>query len=393
MNDRIERAVFFELLKAGLFPVHCEGFMVNDCSTVDWADVYKLAAEQSVVGLVAAGIDTVQGSSTSEATKSSACLKVHSSPLVPQEWALQFIGQTLQIEQRNKAMNAFVAELIDGLRKKDVYTLLVKGQGIAQCYEMPLWRACGDVDLFLSKDNYKKALQILSPLATSIEEENVYCHHIEMTIDGWSVEMHGTLRSGLWKRIDKEIDSVQNEVSMWGRVRSWMNGQTQVFLPAADEDAIFVFSHILQHFYKEGIGLRQICDWCRLLWTYRDSLNKGLLEQRIKRMGVMTEWKAFAALAVDYLGMPAEAMPFYSDSSRWKRKASRILDFVIETGNFGHNRDYTYRKKYPYMIMKAISLCRHAIDFMKYFTIFPLDSMKVSGNRIKVGLSYVVKGK
>ena len=34
--------------------------------------------------------------------------KVQGSPLVPQEWALQFIGQTLQIEQRNQAMNEFV---------------------------------------------------------------------------------------------------------------------------------------------------------------------------------------------------------------------------------------------------------------------------------------------
>ena len=38
--------------------------------------------------------------------------------------------------------------------------------------------------------------------------------------------------------------------------------KVQVFLPAPDEDVVFVFSHILQHFYKEGIGLRQICVWC-----------------------------------------------------------------------------------------------------------------------------------
>ena len=55
-----------------------------------------------------------------------------------------YIGQTLQIEQRNRAINEFVARLIGELRKADVYTLLVKEQGIAQCYERPLWRACGD---------------------------------------------------------------------------------------------------------------------------------------------------------------------------------------------------------------------------------------------------------
>lgn len=50
--------------------------------------------------------------------------------------------------QRNKTMNALVAELIKKLRNKDVYTLLVKGQVVAQCYERPLWRCAGDIDPF-----------------------------------------------------------------------------------------------------------------------------------------------------------------------------------------------------------------------------------------------------
>lgn len=168
------------------------------------------------------------------------------------------------------------------------------------------------------------------------------------------MELHGTLRSGLWLCIDRGIDKVQNAVFYEGKARSWMNGNTQVFLPAADEDVVFVFAHILQHFYKEGIGLRQICDWCRLLWTYRESLNYGLLESRIRKAGVISEWKTFGALAVDYLGMPVETMPLLNSSNdqeikKFKKKADKVIEFVLETGNFGHNRDYSYYKKYPYV--------------------------------------------
>lgn len=302
------------------------------------------------------------------------------------------------IEQRNKEMNAFVAELIERLRKEDVYAILVKGQGIAQCYEKPLWRSCGDVDLFLSEDNYRKAVQVLRPIASSIDEENEYNKHLAMIIDGWSVELHGTLRSGLWQSIDRELDNVQYDVFYGGRVRSWMNGNTQVFLPASDEDVVFVFAHILQHFYKEGIGLRQICDWCRLLWTYKDSLNHKLLELRIKSMGVMTEWKAFAALAVEYLGMPVETMPLLNSSNdqeikKFKKKADKVIEFVLETGNFGHNRDYSYYKKYPYVVFKAISLWKHHQDFGRYFVIFPLDAMKVTWHRMILGFSVTLRGK
>lgn len=363
---------FLALVKAGLWETEVR---LTSYGEIKCAFLLTIAQEQSVVGLVSAGLEHVVDVK------------------VPQTDALQFAGQTLQLEQRNKAMNAFVASLIERLRAEDVYAILVKGQGIAQCYERPLWRACGDVDLFLSEDNYNKALQILSPLATSIEEENTYYRHLAMTIDGWSVELHGTLRSGLWQCIDRELDNVQYDVFYGGRVRSWMNGHTQVFLPGADEDVVFVFTHILQHFYKEGIGFRQICDWCRLIWTYKDSINHQLLSSRIRKMGVVTEWKAFAALAVDYLGMPIEAMPFYSDDMKWKRKAARVMEFVLETGNFGHNRDYSYRNKYPYIIYKAISFWKHLKDGAFFFSIFPLDSIKVTWRRMVVGVSVVLQGK
>ena len=42
-------------------------------------------------------------------------------------------------------------------------------------------------------------------------------------------------------------------------------------------------------------------------------------------MGLMSEWLAFAALGVDHLGMPVEAMPMYSGEKRWKRKAEEYF--------------------------------------------------------------------
>ena len=367
---------FFELVRAGLWGAHgpVSGSKFQVSSGVDWNEVYRLATEQSVLGLVLAGLE-------------------HSEVKPPKELLLQWIGEVQMIEQRNKAMNAFVAILIERLRVENVYTILVKGQGIAQCYERPLWRACGDVDFFLNEGNYKKAFQVLCPSATSIDEENVYNRHLAMTIDGWAVELHGTLRSGLWRNLERELDKAQKEVFYGGKVRSWLNGTTQVLLPGIDEDVLFVFSHIIQHFYFEGIGLRQICDWCRLLYTYRDTLNHGLLESRIRKAGLMSEWKAFAAFAVKYLGMTVETIPFYSYSSKWKRKASRVLDFVIETGNFGHNRDYSYYKKYPYLIYKVISLCHHIRDTFRYSLIFPLDSLRVMWSRLKAGVGMIARGK
>lgn len=356
--------VFFEILKAGLWGEGNSDMRID--GTTDWREVYRLATEQSVLGLVLAGLE-------------------HSDVKPPKELLLQWIGEVQVIEQRNKAMNAFIEKLIGKLREHEVYTLIVKGQGVAQCYERPLWRACGDVDLLLSTDNYNAAKDVLIPLATSVEEEDEKRKHLGLVIEDWVVELHGTLHTRQLSRVNRVVDEAQDSVFYGGKVRSWLNGQTQVFLPAPDEDVVFVFSHIIQHFFGGGIGMRQICDWCRLLFCYRDKLDLRLLELRIRRMGMMTEWKAFAALAVDRLGMPVEAMPLYDSSERWKRKADKILGFILETGNFGHNRDQSFRKKSA-IVSKLGSLMRYTQDTVHHITIFPLDSMRVLGRMVIRGM-------
>lgn len=345
---------FLELVRAGLWEKEARLLSFGE---VDYEDVMHLAEEQSVVGLVTAGLEHVVDEKA------------------PQECLLQFIGQSLQLEQENAAMNAFIEELVENMRHYDIYAILVKGQGIARCYERPLWRACGDVDLLLSHENYDKAKELLVPLASSVETEWGYQKHLSMTLERWIVELHGSLRTQLSSKVDRLIDQTQKAVFYGGQVRSWMNGKTQVFLPSADNDVIFIFTHFLKHFYKGGLGLRQICDWCRLLWTYRESLNHGLLESRIRKAGLMTEWKAFGAFAVEVLGMPEEAMPMYSSADRWKRKALRIQEFILMSGNMGHNREKSY-EEYPYLIKKACSMGRRIGDVVNHARIFPLDSIR-----------------
>lgn len=362
--------LFFALLRAGLWEKDVE---LQEFGATDFNEIMRLAEEQAVVGLVTAGLERVKDVK------------------VPQETLLQFIGSTLQIEQQNKDMNAFVARLIDIFRKEGVYSTLVKGQGIAQCYERPLWRSCGDVDLFLSDTNFENAKKFLTPLASNVEQEYVREKHIGMTIDGWVVELHGRLFSGLSSRIERELDEVLRDTFYSGAVRSWNNDGVQVFLLKAENDVFYVFTHILQHFFKEGLGMRQVCDWCRLLWTYRDKLDLNVVESRVRRSGLMSEWRAFGAYAVEYLGMPMGAMPFYSDGSRWKKNAKRINEFILNVGNMGHNRDTSYMK-YPFIIRKMFSAGRRFGDLVNHARLYPLDSLKFSFAIMKNGLRSAIKG-
>lgn len=367
MHLSITNKIFLELLKVGLWgdlKFKVEGLKFKDFQSLDWGEVYQLAQEQAVQGLVLQGIEAVHES----------WLKVHGSSLISQMLLLQWIGEVQIIEQRNKEMNKFIASLVQKLQSVGIYSLLVKGQGVAQCYEKPLWRCSGNIDLLLSNDNYLKAKKCLIPIASEVANEDKATKHQALVINGFDVELHGKMPFTLSMRVEAGIDEVLNDVFCGGNVRSWDCNGTQVFLPSPDNDVILIFTHFLHHFFIEGVGLRQICDWCRLLYTYKDTLNYGLLESRIRKMGLMSEWKAFASLAVETLGMPVESMPFYD--VRFKDKGEKVLGRVLKSGNFGHNKDLSYRTRYSGMTYKIVAVWRRLKDFASLVPVFPVDASR-----------------
>lgn len=315
-----QEKVLHELVRAGLWE---QDARLSPYGKVNFNEVLRLAQEQSVLGLVTAGLDHV------------------TDVKVPYEMRLVFVGSVVEVEQRNKAMNQFVAELVAKLKAEGIKAVLVKGQGVAQCYERPLWRSAGDIDFLLDAENYEKAKAFLCSLADKVEIENKKAKHLGLEFRDDTVELHGRMPFSLSHRVDCVIDAIIKDLFEKEKYRVWANGTMECCLPNPDDDVIIVFTHFMHHFFIEGVGLKQICDWCRLLWTFRDDIDRPLLESRLRAMGLVTEWKAFASLAVDSLGMPEDAMPFYDKS--YRKKGNRVLSRVLKTGNLGHNTNQKYR--------------------------------------------------
>ena len=79
-------------------------------------------------------------------------------------------------------------------------------------------------------------------------------------------------------------------------------------------------------------------------------------------------------LANRYLGMPDYGEGLMVHDSRYDKKADRIMEFVLETGNFGHNREKTASSSY--MGGKLASTFRKLKDFGHHMRIFPIDSVQ-----------------
>lgn len=326
--------VFFDIIQAGLWE---RDVRLSPYGEIDFSAILEMAEEQGVVGLAVAGLEHVTDMKP------------------PKKDVIQFIGSVIQLEQRNTSMNSFIGEIVDKMRDAGICALLVKGQGVAQCYERPLWRPSGDIDFLLDEANYQKAKSFLLPLSSGNKREERYSQHMGISIDPWYIELHGTLRTGLSSRVDKMVDTVQNEVFFNKRVRAWKNGETQVLLPSPNHDVFLIFTHFIKHFYKEGVGLRQVCDWVRLLWSYHSDIEAAQLESWLKQAGLMDEWRSFASLAVAYLGLPAEIMPLYSDNGKWFVKANQIMTLILDGGGRSKFHDtFAIAKIFPWSTLRFL---------------------------------------
>ena len=109
MNDNKIVDTFLALVRAGLWETEAR----LPAGGVDGPELLRLAQEQAVMGLVAAGLEYVP---EAEVTKKD---------------ALAFVGSALQLEQRNAAMNHFIGGLVERMRAVGILAVLVKGQGVA----------------------------------------------------------------------------------------------------------------------------------------------------------------------------------------------------------------------------------------------------------------------
>lgn len=210
---------FFELLRAGLWEKEAR---LSQFNNIVYSQVLSLAEEQSVVGLVAAGIEHV------------------TDVKVPKEDVLQFVGQALQLEQRNRAMNYFIGVMLDKLHKAGIEAVLIKGQGVAQCYAKPEWRSAGDVDLLLNEENYEKGKAFLNGISKTDPKQYSFNKEFITTIGGWCLELHGSLKCGQSAAINKEIDAIQKEICDNHHVRYWGVDGNKIPLPEENEDVMVI---------------------------------------------------------------------------------------------------------------------------------------------------------
>lgn len=307
---------FFILLRIGLWQKVEEELS----SDPDWEYIYRLSCEQTVQGIVASGLGLYQ---------------VHyPSFAVPQNVSERFLSTTANIIQRNIKINQFQSSLCKLLTEKGLVFLVQKGQGVAQFYPNPLLRCSGDIDFLLSEEDYQRARDYLKEISTGSHLENKRRSHIGFYFNDIEVELHSGVFLYNIRSIKRQYERLKDYVFSPANSSSVQIDGAEVPVPTQNANILYIFIHFLKHYYTEGLGLRQLCDWVMVMQACQIEVRKDI-SMVLNKYDLTAEWKLFSNFVVDYFDILPNAVPLYEVGNHSNSKS--IWKTIRVTGNFGHN--------------------------------------------------------
>ncbi len=219
------------LIGLGLWDVVPEASLLPK-SEAEWQWLFDLSRRQAVMALL---YDAV--------------LKLPKEQRPPRQVLFHFTSVTQTIghdnHRREEALMRFAA-LLQG--ELSLPTVVVKGSSLARLYPKPLYRECGDNDLYTGADTERIAA-LMEGRGIAVDRKDP--RHISFKYDGTTFECHNYLL-------------YHNDDIQW-RFVPMAGGGLLTLQP--EHSAFFLAKHCEHHavFFHNPVRLRSLADWCLLV--------------------------------------------------------------------------------------------------------------------------------
>ncbi len=284
---------------------------------VDWGHILKESQQQAVLGQVYSQIEQM-----SSHPDRKVMMRLHTLTTLNRQMRLKQIQVLDTVTKRLQAI---------GIERP----VLLKGIGVTNNYLDPGVRQCGDIDLYVGKENYERACEEAKTWKESTTFKGALSRkHYHFDFDGVSIEIHRIAASSSniprnASKFDKWcVDALEGDALRHETIEG-----VEVYLPPYHFDAIYIFYHAWSHFCSYGIGFRQICDWSRYLVNNHDKIDAVRLEQELKYFGLTRPWGYFAATAMSALGLDSSVVVGFDSERDWK--VCKVSERIWQGGNFG----------------------------------------------------------
>jgi hypothetical protein len=303
---------FFELLRLSIGTAEC----VADGNT-DWEAMYEMAKKQSLIGVMLQGI-----------------AKLPKAQMPEKRLLLKWYAQSGVIKSKNETVNSVAVKVTRLFAEGGIESCILKGQGNNLMYADPYVRTPGDVDIWVNpaKLQFEDGCINLGEKRMKVGKKSY--HHVDAeSMDGISVEvhyrpcyMHNMVHNSRIQRwfAENAAEQYRHEVELPGDAG-------RVAVPTAAFNVVYQLCHISNHFFQEGIGLRQFLDYYYVLQHVDAGLDRVALRRQLKRFGLYKMARAVMYVEQEVFGLSKDRL-IVEPSVKYGRF---LVSEILLSGNFG----------------------------------------------------------
>lgn len=119
------------------------------------------------------------------------------------------------------------------------------------------------------------------------------------------------------------------------------------------------------HLIVDGIGIRQFCDWAMVLDKEGEKIDRDMLKEHLKGIGLLKAYSGLGAVLTDYLALPKENFPMeITDNDH--RMSKNLVNNIFMMGNFGHNVAYRSSNGPKHAIEHTFRMGKQGWHFYNY---------------------------
>jgi len=339
---------FFELIQLALGE---RNSLSHNPTEEEWQEAYLMAEKQALTGILFSAVEKLN------------CDNKAAMP--PMELFYQWIGDALQIENRNKEVDYAAAQLTRIFKGGGMRSCVLKGQGIAQLYPEPERRQSGDVDLWV-EGGRKKVLKFLKD--NCLGTGQVVIHHVDARIiEGvdseihfmpgytWNPFLHRKLQHFFRQQVDTQFSNYDSKLGF--------------AYPTSRFNAVYILSHIYMHYLYEGVGLRQIIDYYYVLKNMTTD-EREQAARDICQVGL----KKFAGAVMYVLGVVCSMDKSMVLVSPDTKRGLLLLDEIMRGGNMGKYDVSLANRKEENLIQYNLVAFSRQLRSLRYY---PMDVISI----------------
>jgi hypothetical protein len=331
-------------------------------STEEWQALFLFSQKQAISGVILEALETLSAANVKP----------------PMNILYEWIGLGEIIKTRNQLVNSRCGDLTQLFEEAGFRTCILKGQGNALMYPKPLSRTSGDIDIWVEGERQEIRRFVKSKYPEAMDGDM----HIDFPFfQDVDVEVHYKPRYDVRPKYEKRLQKWIKDRAEEQFCNKFALEGKEVCFPTAEFNVVMQMSHLMGHFFVEGIGLRQFMDYYYLLQLEIVQRHKESLVDDLAYLGLDEFASGVMWVLCEVFAMKKDLMIVEPDA----RIGKLILKEIEEGGNFGYYDQRYNLRKYG-TVGRGMSDFYRLATLIPYFPCFALWKMwdKIKGQRWKL---------